>query len=118
LYRAQEAAFEKAAQAYRIALVKPSLPEDAVRFKTQAEFSVKQSRLADAVDLFDQALVIAPWWPAGHYNRGLILGELKDYPEGIASLRRYLKLEPDAANARAVQLKIYEWETLVPATPK
>lgn len=118
LYQAQEIAFEKAAQSYRVASGKPSLPEEAVRFKTQAEFAVKQHRLEQAVDLFDQALNIAPWWPAGHYNRGLILGELKDYTEGIASLQKYLKLEPDAANARAVQNKIYEWEILAPAGSK
>lgn len=56
---------------------------------------------------------VAPWWPAGHCNRGLILGELKDYEEAIDELKRYLKVEPDSANARAVQLKIYEWEGLV-----
>jgi tetratricopeptide (TPR) repeat protein len=115
LDRAQEGEFELAAQRYRSAPTKPQLPEDAVRYKVQAEFMVKQKRFAEAADLFDQALDIAPWWPAGHYNRGLILGELKDYPEGIASLQRYLKLEPEAASARAVQLKIYEWETLAPA---
>lgn len=107
---ATEAAFESAAQNYRNAQMKPQLPEEAVKFKVQAELAIQQKRFDDAVDLYDKALGIAPWWPAGHFNRGLILGELQDYQEGIRSMQKYLKLEPDASNARAVQLKIYEWE--------
>lgn len=110
----QEAAFDRAAQDYRSAAVKPQLPEDAVRYKTQAEFAVKQKRFDDAADLFELALGVAPWWPAGHYNRGLILGELEDYAEAIHELQKYLTLEPEAANAKAVQLRIYEWESLLP----
>jgi len=115
---AQEAAFERAAQSYRSAQVKPQLPEEAVRYKVQAELAVQQKRFDDAVDLYDQALGIAPWWPPGHYNRGLILGELQDYQGGIRALQKYLKLEPDASNARAVQLRIYQWESLVPRAGK
>lgn len=115
---AQEAAFERAAQSYRNAQVKPQLPEEAVRYKVQAELAVQQKRFDDAVDLYDQALGVAPWWPAGNYNRGLILGELQDYQGGIRALQKYLKLEPDASNARAVQLKIYQWESLVPRATK
>ncbi len=118
LYLAQEAAFEYAAQSYRNASVKPQLPEEAVKYKVQAELAVQQKRFDDAVDLYDQALGIAPWWPVGHYNRGLILGELQDYEEGIRALQKYLKLEPEASNARAVQLKIYQWESLVPRAAK
>ena len=110
LYRAQEAVFEQAAQRYRNAAVKPLLPEEAVRYKVKAEAAVRQKRFDDAVDLYGQALSIALWWPQGHYNRGLILGEIGDHEEAVVELKRYLKLEPDAANARAVQLKIYEWE--------
>lgn len=115
---AQEAVFEQAAESYRNTPVKPPLPEEAVKYKVQAELAVQQKRFYDAIDLYEQALGIAPWWPAGHYNRGLILGELQDYQGGIRALQKYLKLEPDASNARAVQLKIYQWESLVPRAAK
>lgn len=115
---AQEAVFEQAAESYRNAQVKPQLPEEAVKYKVQAELAVQQKRFYDAVDLYDQALGIAPWWPPGHYNRGLILGELQDYQGGIRALQKYLKLEPDASNARAVQLRIYQWQSLAPRTAK
>lgn len=111
LYQAQEAVFEQVAQNYRDASVKPQLPEEAVRYKVKAELAVRQKRFDEASDLYEQALGIAPWWPQGHYNRGLILGEMGDYEEAVAELKRYLKLEPDAPNARAVQLRIYEWES-------
>ena len=110
LHQAQEAAFERAAQSYRNTSVKPQLPEEAVKYKVQAEAAVRQKRFDEASDLYDQALGIAPWWPQGHYNRGLILGEMGTHEEAVVELKRYLKLEPDAANARAVQLKIYQWE--------
>lgn len=110
LYLAQEAAFEQAAQNYLKTSVKPQLPENAVRYKVKAELAVRQKRFEEAADLYSQALGIAPWWPQGHYNRGLILGEMGSHEEAVAELKRYLTLEPDAANARAVQLKIYEWD--------
>lgn len=117
-YPAQEAAFEQAVVSYRNSQIKPLLPEAAVKFKVQAELAVQQKRFDDAVELYNQALRIAPWWPAGHYNRGLIQGELEDYEEGIKALQKYLKLEPEAPNARTVQLKIYQWESLVPRVVK
>jgi len=109
---AQEAAFASVAQSYRSVSVKPQLSEDVVRYKVKAESAVRQKHFDEAVDLYEQALAIAPWWPQGHYNRGLILGEIGVYKEAVAELQRYLKLEPDAANARPVQLKIYEWEDM------
>ena len=112
--RARETAFGLAAKTYRESPEKPELPEGAVRFKAQAEGAVREKRFGDAADLYDEALAVAPWWPAGHYNRGLILGELKDYEGAVGELKRYLAVDPDAANARAVQLKVYEWEALVP----
>lgn len=63
---------------------------------------------------------MAPWWPEGHYNRGLVLGHLKMYSEGIRELTRYLLLVPTADDAQAVKKTIYVWEDLQPkgASPK
>ena len=107
---AGEEKFDLTAKSYREAPIKPELPEGAVRFKAQAEGAVREKRFDAAADLYEEGLGVAPWWPAGHYNRGLILGELKEYDEAVDELKRYLKVDPEASNARAVQLKIYEWE--------
>ena len=106
----QETSFELSATSYLGAKVKPELPEEAVKFKIQAEAAVQQKRFDDALDLFQRALDIAPWWPEGHYNRGLLLAERLDNRRAALELKRYLKLVPDAANARAVQNKIYALE--------
>lgn len=108
----QLAAFEAAVRQYRATQPPPALPEGAARFKVQAEFAVQQKRFEDAADLYAKALEVAPWWPQGRYNRGLILGELEAYDEGIRELQKYLKLEPGAPNARAVQEQIYRWESV------
>jgi hypothetical protein len=57
-------------------------------------------------------LDIAPWWPEGHFNRALIMGETKKYWDAMREMKRYLLLVPDAPDARAAQDKIYQWESV------
>ena len=95
---------------YRAANPKPQLPEEARKFKVQAEFAVQQKQFDTAADLYGKALEIAPWWPEGHFNRALILGELKQYQRAIREMKLYVRLAPDAPDARAAQDKIYQWE--------
>lgn len=102
--------FESIAANYRNAVPKPEFPEIARKFRVQAEASVRNRDYEDAADLYDEALKIAPWWPEGRFNRALILGELKEYGEAMAEMKKYLMLVPTAPNARPAQDKIYEWE--------
>ena len=60
---------------------------------------------------------IAPWWPQARFNRALILESLGEYDLAAEEMQRYLKLSPDAPNARAAQDKIYQWQLKVPAEP-
>jgi len=108
----QQAAFDSVVRQYRETQPPPTLPEGAARFKVQAEFAVQQKRFEDAVDLYAKALEVAPWWSQGRYNRGLLLGEIGAYGEATRELQKYLKLEPGAPNARAVQEQIYRWESV------
>jgi hypothetical protein len=113
--------FEAVVRSYRAEAVKPELPESARRWRVQAESAVRAQRFDEAADLFDAALAEAPWWPEGHFNRALVLGEAGDPSGAITEMRRYLALVPEAADARAAQDKIYEWEGQVtppaPAAP-
>lgn len=93
---------------------RPEFPEEARRFRVQAEAAVRGKRLRDAAALYRKALDIAPWWPEGRFNRSLILGELGRFPEAISEMKRYLALDPNAPNARAARDKIYEWEAAPP----
>ena len=104
------AAFAVAAKAYREAAVKPVPGEDVRRFEVQAIDAVKQKRFADAANLYGQALAIAPWWPAGHHDRALVLAELGRNREAIDEMQDYLALAPHARDARAMQDQIYVWQ--------
>lgn len=87
-----------------------ALPEDAYKYKVQAEGAVRDKEFNDAADFYAKALKIAPWWPVGHFNRALVLGETGDYELAKREMQYYLQLVPDAPNARAAQDKIYQWE--------
>jgi hypothetical protein len=108
--RTETAELDSVIAAYRAASPKPELPEDARRFKVQAEAAIREQRYADAAEAFRAALKLAPWWPQGRFNRALILAELGRHAEAIEEMKRYLALVPDAANARQAQDKVYEWE--------
>jgi len=95
---------------YQKCPAKPKLPESARRYRVMAETRIRERKYKEAVGLMERALLIAPWWPEGHYNRARLLADLKRYPEAIQNMKCYLRIVPDAPNARAVKDKIYEWE--------
>lgn len=86
------------------------LPEEANKYKVQAESAVRDKAFDDAADYYAEALKIVPWWPAGHFNSALVLGEIGDFASAQREMKYYLQLVPDAPNGRAAQNKIYEWE--------
>jgi len=59
-----------------------------------------------AVAEFEKAKTLAPDWPDVYYNLGLIQDKAGMYSEGMANLRRYLLLTPDAKDAEAVRTLI------------
>lgn len=108
-----QVAFQEAVRYYRSQSVKPQLPEEARKYLIQAEAGAKEKQYHEAVDLYGKALKVAPWWPTGYFNRGILLGQEGMYPEAIRDMQRYLELEPEARDARAAKDKIYEWERKV-----
>ncbi len=108
-------AFQEVVSQYRAANPKPLMPEVARKYRVQAEFAVQEKRLTQAIELYGKALDIVPWWAEGHYNLALVLGETKKYREALLEMRRYLLLAPEAAEARAAQDKIYQWESVAVA---
>ncbi len=102
--------FQDIVAKYLAAKPKPALPEEARKYKVQAEFMVQEKQLEKAVALYGKALDIASWWPEGHFKLGLLLGESKKYRDAMREMNRYLQLEPAGADARAAQDKLYQWE--------
>lgn len=109
----EEVRFAETVASYLAADVKPEIDADTRRLKVQAEDALREKRFEDVADAYGEALAIAPWWPAGHYNRALVLSELKEYPDAMAEMKRYLLLAPNADNAVAAQDAIYKWEAKV-----
>ena len=105
-------AFQEIVKQYQAANPKPVIPETARKFKVQAEFAVQEKRFDKAVELYRKALDIVPWWPEGHYNLALTLGETKKYREAMHEMNRYMLLAPEAVEARMAQDKIYQWESV------
>jgi len=95
---------------YQNANPNPALSEEVRKLKVQAEFALEKKRYAQAIDHYEEALNIAPWWADGHFNRALLLGEAKNYPDAVSEMKKYLALEPNAKDARAAQDKLYQWE--------
>jgi len=114
---AREAAFAKAVEFYRNARVKPVPGEDVRRYQVMAEEAIRQKQFSVAVQDYRDGLKIAPWWPQGHFNAAMVLGELHFYDEAIDQMRKYLALVPDAPNARAAQDQVYRWQSEAQVAP-
>jgi len=102
--------FAKVVARYQNANPNPALSEEVRKLKVQAEFALEKKRYAQAIDHYEEALNIAPWWADGHFNRALLLGEAENYPDAVSEMKKYLALEPNAKDARAAQDKLYQWE--------
>lgn len=112
--RRDDGTFAETARRYRASVSPPALPEDARRYRVQAEAAIRDKNFTGAAELYANGLALAPWWPEGRYNRALILAELKEFEPAIAEMKRYLLLVPQAADARTAQDRIYEWEARTP----
>ncbi len=104
--------FQEVVAKYLATNPKPTLSEEAHKFKVQAEFAVQEKRYEQAVALYAKALDIAPWWAEGHFQLALSLGETRKYRNAMREMSRFLLLAPNSPEARAAQDKIYQWESV------
>lgn len=109
--------FQEVVAQYRALAVKPPLPEEVRKFRVQAEFAAGQKKYDDAVRFYAEGIKLAPWWAQGHFNRALLLAETRRFRDAANAMGRYIQLEPDAADARAAQDKIYQWEAMTQLAP-
>jgi tetratricopeptide (TPR) repeat protein len=102
--------FASIVSTYQAQTPRPQISEDVRRLRVIAEAAVEDKRFGDAANSYDDALALAPWWPNGHFNSALVLGELFYYDEAILHMQKYLALVPNDPDARAAQDKIYMWQ--------
>jgi tetratricopeptide (TPR) repeat protein len=111
--------------------VKPALPEEARQFAVPAEREaqmaagegptapgsptpeVDKNRYWRAINLYDRALTMAPWWPMGYFNRAFLKSRLDQYASATEDMKLYVALAPDAPNFRNAQDRLYEWKARV-----
>jgi tetratricopeptide (TPR) repeat protein len=106
---------QKIIQAVRALPVPPPMPEDAIRYMARGEALVKMGgagSYASAANEMEKAVLAAPWSADGYLNLGIVQESAEMYREAILNLRLYLLAAPQAANAHAVQTKIYELEVM------
>jgi hypothetical protein len=93
----------------------PAVPEEARRHVARSNAFMKAAA-SEGYDKvlaeMDEAMKVAPLWPEAAFNRGLIEETAGQYPQAIRSLSLYLRLAPNAQDAKAVQNKIYELEAM------
>ncbi|MDO8960121.1 MAG: tetratricopeptide repeat protein [Rhodocyclaceae bacterium] len=89
---------------------RPGLPEEARRFLVQSRGFVAEKNYPQAIELYDKALKIAPWWASAHFDKALLLEQMSRYALATQSMKHYLLLAPAGEQAREAQDKIYEWE--------
>jgi hypothetical protein len=100
---------------YKHPAQRPPLPEDVRKFKIQAEFAVDQKKLADAINYYTQGVVGARWWADGYFNLALLHAEVKNFPEAIRVMKRFIALQEGTPDARRAMDMTYRWEAMIPA---
>jgi tetratricopeptide (TPR) repeat protein len=91
--------------------VRPALPEVAREYMVQAETYFQQKDFARAIEAYGRLIGVAPWFAQAYFNRGLLEGEQQQqYRAAVADMQTYLKLAPNAEDARAAQDQIYAWQ--------
>ncbi|GEM_PF-5187825 len=94
---------------------KPPMSESCRRLLVQAEALMDAKRYREALDALGKATWAEPCRPEIWFNLAMIRGEGEGYKDPKAAIQymgTYLKLAPDAADARKAQDKIYAWEAL------
>jgi tetratricopeptide (TPR) repeat protein len=90
---------------------KPAMPELARQFQVQAETYFQAKDYAKTIEAYGKLIGAAPWFAQAYFNRGFLEGEQQQqYKTAIADMQAYLKLAPNAADARQAQDQIYVWQ--------
>lgn len=113
---AETTAMEKVIAAARELKPTPAVPDTTIAFEGRAEAAAKaakdKSGFKAAADEFGKAARVAPWVPAYHFNRGVLLEKAEDYAAAKRSLELYLKASPNAPDTREVKKKVAGLEYL------
>ena len=90
---------------------KPQISENVRRYVVQATSAAEENNQNKSIDLWNKVLSIIPYYPMAFYNCALLREFSGKYNIAIIDMKKYLRLAPDAEDARSAQDKIYLWES-------
>ena len=105
--------FDIVAARYRALKEKPPVTEEERKYIVQANAQTQLKNYKQAIELYEKAIKINVTNPMAYNNEALLLVMVGRYDAAINCMKKYLKLVPEAADARAAQDKIYEWEGMM-----
>ena len=98
---------------YPLMKSKPEITEQVRKYVVQASGATQEKKYDEAIELWSTTLKITPYFPMAYYNRALLY-DMQGYTIfSISDMENYLKLAPDASDARSARDKIYAWEVKV-----
>jgi tetratricopeptide (TPR) repeat protein len=90
-----------------------ALPEEARKFVIKAETYTEEGKFEKAIEEYQKALELSPFFPNLYKALALSYGQIKDYKKAIKNMNIYLELYPDAHDIRTVKDQIYKWEFMM-----
>ena len=92
----------------------PAIPEEARRAFVRGNAAMSDAKAPEdygrAVQLYEDATKLAPWWPDPYYNLAKAREQRQEYDAAIRSLRFYLLADLPASERRETQDRIYVLE--------
>ncbi|MDO9262085.1 MAG: hypothetical protein Q7U08_09110 [Flavobacteriaceae bacterium] len=106
--------FKPLAAQYVSLKMKPPVSEEQRKFIVQANLLNQKKEYFDAIRLYNKAIELdLTAYPVAYSNLALLYAQVNYFDYAILCMKKYLLLEPEAADARACQDKIYEWEIMI-----
>jgi tetratricopeptide (TPR) repeat protein len=90
-----------------------ALPEEARKFVIRAETYTEEGKFEKAIEEYQKALELSPFYPNLYKALALSYVQVKDYKKAIKNMNIYLELYPDAPDIRAAKDQIYKWEFMM-----
>jgi len=90
-----------------------ALPEEARKFVIRAEIYTEEGKFEKAIEEYQKALELSPFYPNLYKALALSYGQIKDYKKAIKNMNIYLELYPDDPDIRAAKDQIYKWEFMM-----
>lgn len=90
-----------------------ALPEEARKSVIKAETYIEEGKFEKAIEEYQKALELSPFYPNLYKALALSYGQIKDYEKAIKNMNIYLELYPDAPDIRAAKDQIYKWEFMM-----